>query len=279
MNPNKADVIHCSVGILTKNSVATLERTLNSLSRFDDIIVCDGTSTDGTRKVASKYHAQLIDQDPTYLDQAGKIIDYAGVRNQTLDAATNSWFLFVDSDEYISKGLADAIQKTITNDERAAYFIYREYELHGERIMCASTYPTKNMRFFHKESVTHFIKPVHERIEVRDTAHVRDLPRVAPLIVPIRDTPAESRRKNRRYIQLELERIDSLSPLEWLRKCLRRFFSSGKLFFKMLRSLLFCKGKSLPFAHEMNRHWYNAVLSYHEFSLISWRKRSISSEK
>lgn len=260
--------IGCSVGILARNSAATLEQALESLSRFDDIIVCDGGSTDSTRRIARQHHARILEQDPAYLDSSGRIIDYAGVRNQTLDAAAHPWFLFIDSDEYLSEELVSAIDEAVAADARGAYFVYREYELDGERITCASTYPTKNMRFFHMDSVSRFIKPIHERIDVREDASVRDLPRTAPLIVPIRDTPAESRQKNRRYIELELGRIELLSAREWARRAFRRFLISGKLLLKMLKGLFFCKGTPLPVSHEMNRHWYHLALTYREFLLL-----------
>jgi glycosyltransferase involved in cell wall biosynthesis len=102
--------IPATLTVLTKNSGKTLEKALESAKDFDDIIVCDGGSTDNTLDIARRFGANIISQDKALLEN-GKIFDYAGVRNQTFDAAKHNWIFWLDSDEFASYELVAAIQK------------------------------------------------------------------------------------------------------------------------------------------------------------------------
>ena len=157
--------ISCSVGILTRNSAATLARTLDSVRDFDDIIICDGGSADATLDIAREYGARIILQDTRFKDASGAVIDFGGVKNQCLAAAKNDWYLSLDSDETISEGLRDAIQRIA--EEGGKELVYRVpigILIDGRYIEHSSNYPGYQYRFFNKKSGAHFIKPVHERI-------------------------------------------------------------------------------------------------------------------
>ena len=49
--------------MLTYNSEKTLRRALESVKDFDDIILCDGDSTDQTHAIAAEYGARVVRQD------------------------------------------------------------------------------------------------------------------------------------------------------------------------------------------------------------------------
>ena len=49
-----------SVVIHTYNSEKFLERVLNSVSGFDEIVICDMYSTDKTLEIAKKYNTRII---------------------------------------------------------------------------------------------------------------------------------------------------------------------------------------------------------------------------
>src|SRR6185436_17159414 len=86
-----------------------------SVREFDDIVICDGGSTDDTLAIALEFGATIITQDAQFKNANGTLRDYAGVRNQCLDAAKHDWFLYIDSDETISEGLRDEI-RTVANE-------------------------------------------------------------------------------------------------------------------------------------------------------------------
>ena len=160
--------IPATVAILTKNSEKTLERALESAKDFDNIVICDGGSNDDTLAIAARYGARVIQQSKEFLDETGRIFDYAGVRNQTLDAARHDWFFFLDSDEYAGPDLVTAIRDVVSRRNESAFWVNRKYVIDGVVIDCAATYPNRQMRFFSKHSVERFVKKVHERIELKE---------------------------------------------------------------------------------------------------------------
>src|SRR3989338_5513637 len=96
------DLIPCSVQVLTRNSEASIERCLESLQSFAEVIVLDGYSTDRTRAIAKRFqNVIVVDQDKSFLDGDGRITDFAAVRNAGLALAKELWFLYVDSDEIL----------------------------------------------------------------------------------------------------------------------------------------------------------------------------------
>ena len=174
--------IKASVGILTRNSGKTIRRALESVRDFDDIILCDGGSTDETLAVAAQYGARVIHQDSPFLRPDGRIKDYAGVRNQCLDSAKHDWFLYIDSDETISEGLRDEVRAVaeatkeatpqMQNSEASppkpplAYRVPIKLIIDGKIIQHSSNYPGYQYRFFNRKSGAQFIKPVHERVDI-----------------------------------------------------------------------------------------------------------------
>lgn len=56
--------IPCSVYIVTLNCGAWLERTLQSVSEFDEVIILDSGSTDNTYEIAQRFeNTQISHQD------------------------------------------------------------------------------------------------------------------------------------------------------------------------------------------------------------------------
>ncbi len=245
--------IPCSVCVLTHNSAATLERALESVKDFDEILICDADSTDSTRAIASRFGARVIVQDAEYKDKDGRLINFAGVRNQYLRAAKHDWIFALDSDELITDGLAQTIRDACTR-EPAAYWILRKYEFKGVLIERALNYPSKQMRFFHRNAVTEYIKPIHERIVVKDEAPIRTLD--AYMIVPIIDDFEGGKRKWSAYIELERSRRSPISFRTWLKKSTREAAIMLLYMARLVRLHLFKRGTSFPIGVEVRIFWY-----------------------
>lgn len=253
---NMSNKIESTVGILTFNSDKTLKATLESANNFSEIIVCDGGSTDETLSLARAYGAKVIVQAPEFKGADNKISDFSGVRNQMLAAARFPWFFSLDSDELMTSALEDEMGSVISSDHpAAAFWVPRKYTLNGEVIECAATYPTKQMRFFHRDAVTRFIKTIHERIEVKPDMQIGELKN--HMLVPMNPDPAFHRRKWADYIELEVVRRGRVSLFDWFMICARNFEISALYAFRYLRNLLFCRGKHLPWRLEWERHMYH----------------------
>lgn len=259
MNDNAP--IPCTVAILTKNSAGTLGRALESVKDFSDIIVCDGGSTDDTVNIAGQYGARVIVQDPAFLDAQGRIADFAAIRNQTLGASRESWFFFLDSDEYISKELENEIRRVTTSRTDGAFTLFRRYVLDGQEVMCATTYPNPSTRLFAKSSVVGFIKKVHERIELKPGVTAGTLQ--GKLFVPVEGTSGPSPTKMDYYIGLQIaQSMTSAKP--FYRKFLDMLWWHARVsllyLLRLVRIRLFCRGTKMPLKIELSRHVYHVRL-------------------
>ena len=248
--------ISCTVAVLTKNSATTLSRALESVEDFTEVLVCDGGSTDRTLDIARAFGARIIPQDPAFKDAEGKIKDFAAVRNQTLRASTQEWFFYLDSDEVMTPELAAEIHSDILQNVRTSVWVERKYEIDGKIIDCAATYPTRQMRFFHKDAVTEFIKPIHERINQKQGAVIKTTEHF--MLVPVSPDPRVWREKWKHYIALEAARRGKISFADWLGVCAENCKISALYLFRYGRGLIFCRGKTrMPWRLEWERHVYH----------------------
>jgi len=145
-----------SVVIHTFNSEKTLEKALDSVKDFDEIIVCDMYSEDDTLSIAQKHNCRII------MHERCGIVEPA--RNSAIQSASHEWVLVVDSDEIVSNDLK-YILYAITNQKNPAeaYGIPRKNYFMG-RFMHAG-YPDYQIRFFKKDKV--FWPPfIHLRPEI-----------------------------------------------------------------------------------------------------------------
>lgn len=268
MNAHK---IPCTVGMLTFNSDATLKVALESVCGFAEVIICDGGSTDETLSLARAYGARVIVQSPEFKGEDNKIIDFAGVRNQTLQVASYPWFFYLDSDEVMTSVLEAEIGSIISSGHpAAAFWVPRKYQLDGVTVDCAATYPTnKQMRFFHRDAVTGFIKTIHERIAVKAGAPVVYLRNF--MLVPMNPDPIFHRAKWQHYIELETVRRGKISLWEWFMVCAENFKISVLYLTRYASNLIFCRGKRLPWCLEWERHVYHLNICRRFWKMVGWR--------
>ncbi len=259
--------IQCTVGILTLNSEATIKAALDSVRNFAEIIICDGGSTDETLSLARAYGAKVLVQAPEFKVEGNKIADFAGVRNQMLATAQNPWFFYLDSDELMTPALVAEIETLISSEHpSAAFWVPRKYQLQGEVVLCAATYPTKQVRFFHRDAVRGFIKTIHERVSVKQGMPVLKLRHF--MLVPINPNPAFHRLKWAHYIELEAARRGRISFLGWFLVCAENFKISALYAFRYVRNLFFCRGKRLPWRLEWERHAYHINICRRFWKLV-----------
>lgn len=264
----KIEKINCSVGILTFNEEKVLSRALDSVKDFDEIVICDGGSTDKTIEIAKKYGCKIIFQKGECKDSSGRLIDFSCARNQLFDTAKHDWFLFIDSDESFTKELVDEIRGVVekTSEKPAAYWMKRKYVIDGEIIDCATTYPNKQMRFFHKDAVSYFVKKVHEKIQVNKDSVIEELENY--MLVPMDGDIKFLREKWERYINIEHERLGDINILQWARIVYVNFKVSVLYILRLARNVLFCRGKRMPLILEFERHRYHLRLSIKLFRNI-----------
>ena len=247
--------ISCSVEILTRNSENTLEQCLESVKDFAEILVLDGNSTDRTLEIAGRYGARILKQYETN-EPLVSISDFSEVRNKGLRLAKYDWFMFIDSDEYLSPEAVEEIRSIAENPHSTAdaFWQPRKYVLNGKIIDCATTYPNRQIRLFKKSKTGGFKKPVHERIKLKEGARVGTLRHFEYLPV---EGIEELRARWKRYMIQELDAVKGVRRT----RLLRYAFGHGALFlfcaYRYFRGLFFCRGNRMPLSYEWARHSYS----------------------
>lgn len=90
-----------SVGLIAHNAAADLPKCLDKVWPVaDEILVGDTGSTDDTAAIAAEYGASVISLPTVQAIREG----FAGARNAVLQRATGEWFLWVDTDEWLTGG-------------------------------------------------------------------------------------------------------------------------------------------------------------------------------
>lgn len=253
--------IQATVAVLTRNSGKTLRRALEGVRDFEEILICDGGSSDDTLDIAREFGATIVMQDKKYHDESGSLFDYGGVHNQALDASKHNWHFFVDSDEYCESSIIDAIRKVVRErgaDGEGAFWVNRKYVINGTVVDCAATYPNRQMRFFAKRSAEHFIKKVHERIKLKSGVNPEYLEGF--MHIPFEPDLLAIRRKWGHQIAVAAEQAGSLSLWQFISAVFDCAKVSALWLFRLARNFIFCSGNKMPLKFEMERHYFHIRL-------------------
>lgn len=247
--------IPCSVEILTLNSEKTLRRCLESVRDFEDIIVLDGNSTDTTKEIAAEYGARIISQTET-AEKEVKISDFSAVRNKGIKEAKYPWFIYLDSDEYLSHDAVAEIREIVALGNSNTHYVYRlprKCVVNGEVVERSSAYPNYQTRFFYIPATFGFIKKIHERVSVKEGHQIGVLRN--PEYIPMDDINT-LKKKWHRYAQIQIHAID-ITPKMFFRIFLGNSLTFVKYLVKYALTFMRGSGKRMPFLYE----WYNAY--YH----------------
>jgi glycosyltransferase involved in cell wall biosynthesis len=157
--------IPASAVILTYNSAATLQKTIDSVRAFQEVLIVDGGSTDATLEIARVAGCRIISQQD---GSVGPIQDFSAVRIRAVAAASHDWVFIIDSDEIATPRLVRAIAQAVTTPP-AAYWVDRRYVDRGHTVHVAATYPNRQARFFHRAVFERYVRKIHERPVFRTT--------------------------------------------------------------------------------------------------------------
>lgn len=144
-NMNHASGI--SVVINTYNASEHLEKVLESVEGFDEVVVCDMESTDNTVGIALRHGCRVV----TFAK--GDCVSAEPARTFAIQSATYPWVLVVDADELVTPALREYLYARIKQvDCPVGLWIPRKNFFMG-RFM-HSCYPDYVLRFFIKEGTT-----------------------------------------------------------------------------------------------------------------------------
>jgi tetratricopeptide (TPR) repeat protein len=110
-----------SLCMIVRDEEELLEDCLASAAPWvDEIVVVDTGSTDGTRAVAARYGARIIDHP--WSDS------FAEARNVSIEAATGDWILWLDADERLDPASGPILRSLATRTWRTAFYAEIENE-------------------------------------------------------------------------------------------------------------------------------------------------------
>ncbi|MCB9990643.1 MAG: glycosyltransferase family 2 protein [Rhodospirillales bacterium] len=121
--------IPVSVIVTTLNEAANIRRCLEALCAFDDVIVVDSGSTDGTQALAEAAGAKVIP-----FAWGGR---YPKKRQWCLDTLSlmHEWVFFVDADEVVTPALVEEIRQQFkTPPAEAGFFVRGRYVIGGRAL-------------------------------------------------------------------------------------------------------------------------------------------------
>jgi glycosyltransferase involved in cell wall biosynthesis len=129
-----------SVLVPTLQERANLADCLASVAWSDDVVVVDSGSWDGTREIARRAGARVVDfrWDGRWPKKKGWALRNVEWRNP--------WLLLLDADERVPPGLASEIQAAAAADLRAGYLIDRRFHFMGRWIRHCGYSPSWNLR-------------------------------------------------------------------------------------------------------------------------------------
>lgn len=145
-----------SVIIITLNEERDIERSLESVSWSDDIVVVDSYSEDSTVEIARRYTEKVF------------LREFSGFSDQRQFAASqcsNDWVLSIDADEVISGELCEEIKERLASGGHDAYHIPIATLMFGGWLKHGNWYPNYHIRLY-RRSRAEWGGFVHEKIVV-----------------------------------------------------------------------------------------------------------------
>jgi glycosyltransferase involved in cell wall biosynthesis len=144
-----------SATILVKNGEKHLEKVLQALSGFSEVVVLDTGSSDSTIEIAKKF------PNVTLYEKA--FIGFGPSHNELSSLARHDWILSVDADEVVTKELCDEVL-TLPLDENSVYGIGRHNFFRNKIVYGCGWYPDIVWRLYNRKKTRFSDAQVHESL-------------------------------------------------------------------------------------------------------------------
>jgi len=154
-----------SVVMIVRDGAATLERSLHSLARFDDVVVYDNGSKDKSREIAKGFaNVRLFD---------GYFNGFGPTKNRAALLAKNDWILVLDADEALDEALVETLLAHSLKESTVYRLNFKAFYRDQQVRYCG--WNDQKIRRLYNRSVTCFSPAhLHENILI-DGLEVQDL--------------------------------------------------------------------------------------------------------
>ncbi len=148
-----------SVVLITYNSEKYLAKVLSSCSFADEIVILDSFSKDSTLEIARKFGAKVFQKE---------WMGFGRQKGEAVKLASNDWIFSLDSDEVITKELAEEIGEVLKRPRFYAYFVPRLNYFFGKPVRYGGLYPDFTVRLFNRNYAGFSADEVHEKVVVKE---------------------------------------------------------------------------------------------------------------
>lgn len=145
-----------SVAIITRNEAHNIAHCLRSVAFADEVVVLDQASTDGTRELAARQGARVIDSS----DWPG----FGPQKNRAVEACRGEWILSLDADERVSDALRAEIEAALAAPGFDVYEMPRRSTYCGRFLHHGGWWPDRCVRLFRRGTARFSEARVHERL-------------------------------------------------------------------------------------------------------------------
>lgn len=208
------DRLPVTLCVSTRNAAAHLDGCLAGCADWvSEIVVVDMESEDGTREIAQRYGAHVIEVPNAGFAEPG--------RQRFIDAATQPWLLVLDADERSTEGLRELVARTAAREDVDGVWLPRRNRVFGHWFRGAGYWPDRQMRLFRRER-THWPPTVHTWAQVDGVTEEAPADPDAAIVHLQYDTIGAWVERNNRYTDAEVERAvaagrkPSVVRLAWL---------------------------------------------------------------
>ena len=209
-----SSVTPLSAVLITRNAATQLEPCLASLSFADEIVVVDSGSEDGTRELAARHGARVIENE---------WLGFGPQKQFAVEAAAHDWVLCIDADERVSDALAASIRRVLEAPAASVYRMPRRNRFLGRWLAHGEGYPDWLPRLFDRRAARWSDDMVHEKVLYATTPGTL----AGDLLHESADTLAGYLDKQNRYTTLAAEQLFAngrrASTLELIASPLVRF--------------------------------------------------------
>ena len=147
--------MNISVVVLAKNNEQTIKKTLESLNKFNDVIVYDNGSSDNTKNIAKSFsNVNLIE---------GEFKGFGWTKNQAASFAKNDWILIIDSDEVVDTELFNELKNMVLNQDTVYKLNFKAFYKDIQVKYCGWN-NQKIKRLYNKKITSYNSNDVHEDI-------------------------------------------------------------------------------------------------------------------
>jgi glycosyltransferase involved in cell wall biosynthesis len=146
-----------SAAIIVRDSAGTLGKCLASLAAFDEVVVYDNGSTDGTIELARSF--------PNVTLHAGPFLGFGPTKSRAVQLARNDWVLSIDADESVSPELMASIGAADLSSSQIVFAVLRRNFFMGREVRHSGWGDDWLLRLFNRTVTSFDDALVHEKVQ------------------------------------------------------------------------------------------------------------------